>query len=341
MPRPPHAALVPLRWRNRPFPVFPSVRPLVLATSTSLALAACGERGIVSPQLDTGAAEHGHGDGGDNGTGDDGGAAEGDGGSPSSVPDLRGPGPHPTHGEEGSYETSCTMATTTFTPDDADPIATVILAHGFSRGRAQVAGWAEDLASWGFRAVAPDLCHASILDTDHEANGNDLARLGALLEGDIIFAGHSAGGLAALLAGVASPEARGVVTLDLVDSGDLGLQAAPDLAIPLWAMLGEASACNADGNGDAVVAIVPRSRAWRITGADHCDFENETDALCTAFCGGTDDRFDELEIHEVIGALLTAAALAASGETWADAAWWEEGGDPARELVDEGLLSRP
>ena len=34
---------------------------------------------------------------------------------------------------------------------------------------------ATHLASWGITTVAPDLCHASVLDLDQAANGEELA----------------------------------------------------------------------------------------------------------------------------------------------------------------------
>jgi hypothetical protein len=55
--------------------------------------------------------------------------------------------------------------------------AMVILTHGWMRNNDQMVGWARHLASWGFEVVAPNLCHATVFDTDHEANARDLTAL--------------------------------------------------------------------------------------------------------------------------------------------------------------------
>ena len=71
----------------------------------------------------------------------------------------------------------CEMDVTIYTPDGGGSGPLVILAHGFARGQANMAGWATHYASWGLEVATPTLCHASVLDVDHEANGEDLVAL--------------------------------------------------------------------------------------------------------------------------------------------------------------------
>ena len=79
----------------------------------------------------------------------------------------------------------------------------------------------------------------------------------------------------------------------------------------------------------------------RITEADHCDFENETDGICTTFCDGTNDVFSNEEIQDTITGLLTAAAIEAVGFGQGVSDWWEEGGGYYEALATEGAISTP
>ncbi len=232
---------------------------------------------------------------------------------------------------------SCDLPITRYLPDGL-PAGRVILAHGFSRGPAQMAGWAEHLASWGFEVLVPTLCHSSIFDTDHAQNGADLAALATWAGSDpVVFGGHSAGGLAALVAGSQSGDTAAVLGLDLTDAGDLAVDAAPDVSAPVFGVVGDSSFCNSSNNGLLAYAAAPDATVMRLNQSDHCDFELETDWLCTLGCpdaGGDEDR-----LHATLKGLVTAASFAAMGDANAAAAWWVEGGLYADEMIAAGTLS--
>ena len=94
----------------------------------------------------------------------------------------------------------------------------------------------------------------------------------------------SAGGLAALLAAADDRSSIGVLALDLVDQGGLGRRAAETLGRPIIGLFGDASRCNADNNGLAVLAAAGQGEVIRIAGATHCDFESPSDGLCRLLC---------------------------------------------------------
>jgi dienelactone hydrolase len=123
----------------------------------------------------------------------------------------------------------------------------------------------------------------------------------------VVYAGFSAGGLAAVLAAVEDPAALGVLALDLVDQGGLGVRAAARLDKPLVGLMGDPSACNARGNGMAVLAAGPRARVERIAGAGHCDFESPTDWLCEQVCGARKTG-EDAPGEQILKAAVTAAA---------------------------------
>ena len=233
----------------------------------------------------------------------------------------------------------CEMQTVRFQPEGGTNTATVILAHGFARGEAQMGGWARHLSSWGIDVVTPKLCHASILDTDHVANGQDLVGLGqALGTGPVVYAGHSAGGLAAILAGASDPKALAVVGLDLTDVDGIGVGAASGLVAPFYSLLGESSNCNSSGNGLSVYEQASIAMAYRVTDADHCDFENETDVLCTLFCEGSGGTFDDPSIRSTLLGMLTAAVVDAVELEDGLQHWWNVGGQYADSLLASGAI---
>jgi pimeloyl-ACP methyl ester carboxylesterase len=169
----------------------------------------------------------------------------------------------------------------------------VVLAHGFTRTRATMAGHAAALADAGVLAVAPDLPYY----TDSRRNAHALADLvGHLQEGRwappvrrVVLVGFSAGGLAALLA-AGTPGVVGYVGLDAFDRpGGVGLQAARSLQTPVRLLRAEASLCNAYGISEPWARALPNLVEDRVlAGASHCDFESPTDALCRWVCGDVD-----------------------------------------------------
>lgn len=249
--------------------------------------------------------------------------------------DLREPGPARAVTDTGSTDVrdDCTLRWTRYAPDGDEGAVLVVLAHGFARNQAQMVGWAEHLASWGAEVVTPDLCFSGPLNTDHPANGRSLADLATELAGDrpVVLAGHSAGGLAATLgAGELGDRVSGVLLLDPVDNSDLGRDAAGSVSAPIGALFGEPGACNADGNGTAMLDGAVDASLLQLEGADHCHFEDPTDRLCTALCrrGQADDD----AIRTTLLALTAGFALWRGGVDARAEALWIPGSEPFEAL---------
>jgi pimeloyl-ACP methyl ester carboxylesterase len=133
--------------------------------------------------------------------------------------------------------------------------------------------------------VTLDFCNARFWDGRHVRNGLDMILVAdALAAKQVVYAGFSAGGLAALVAGRNDPRTLGVVALDLVDAGRLGEGMAAGLDRPLIGLVGDPSPCNAENKGLAVFSATDQAAVERVTGAEHCDFESPTDWLCRLVC---------------------------------------------------------
>jgi dienelactone hydrolase len=214
--------------------------------------------------------------------------------------------------QTGSLRSSagCTIAYDLYRrSDDAGPVS-VVLAHGFLRDKARMAGLAERLAAAGMATVAIDLCNMRPWDGGHRQNAADMRRVAAGLGGPaVLYAGFSAGGLAALLAASDDPRSAGVLAMDLVDQDRLGERAAATLRRPIVGLVGEASRCNARNNGLAVLAAAEQAEILRFSGASHCDFEAPSDGLCRLICEPADrSPVRSAEIRsQIIDAAVTAA----------------------------------
>jgi hypothetical protein len=191
---------------------------------------------------------------------------------------------------------------------------TLFLAHGFGRDLKAMRGWARHLASHGLRTVVPSLRNSTFYAGRHDRNGADLLDLARALEpGTRYYAGFSAGGLASLIAASRDEGSALWLGLDPVDSGGLAAGALAALgargtgALPaaraMYAILGEKSACNAQGNFEPLLrsAGVPFER---VAAATHCAFENPYDPACEAICG----RAEPPEAAEAIRAYILARA---------------------------------
>jgi dienelactone hydrolase len=197
-------------------------------------------------------------------------------------------------------------------PDSAaaGPRTAVVLAHGFTRTRANMAGHAAMLAGEGVWAVVPDLPYA----VDSRDNARALRDLLAALQRGaagpaierFVLVGFSAGGLAAILAADA-PGVAGYVGLDPFDRpGGVGLEAARRLQIPAWLLRGPSAACNAYDIAGPWVAALPRLVEDRVLpAASHCDFEAPTDRLCQLVCGDADPA-RQAEVREFLRAAVRA-----------------------------------
>ena len=240
---------------------------------------------------------------------------------PGPGPDLMETGPAAAIRDEGSLSVgACTLSYTRFRPDAAEGAALVVLAHGFARDQARMHGWATHWASWGLEVVTPDLCNLGLFNTDHPANGRQMAALARQLADGrpVILAGQSAGALAATLA-AAEVEGAGLLALDPVDSDEIGERAAPDITGPVGALFGEPSQCNSEGNGERMLVAADDRRWWRIEDADHCDFENPTNRGCEILCrSGEADReaIREALLGMTTGFLRWHGGIDERGEAW-------------------------
>jgi hypothetical protein len=117
-------------------------------------------------------------------------------------------------------------------------------------------GWAAHLSSHGVATAVVSLCNSTPFAGRHDRNAVDLRALADLLQpadGRVLYAGFSAGGLAALLAAADDPRTVAYLGLDAVDSGGLAARST-GLAAPALFLLAEAGACNAEGNMVPVAA---------------------------------------------------------------------------------------
>jgi dienelactone hydrolase len=183
-----------------------------------------------------------------------------------------------------------------------------VLAHGFARSRARHRDLARALAAAGVVAVVPDLPKIVNL----WGNGDALARFVTDLEGGavpelavkrehMVLIGTSAGGLASLLAAAKLPGLAGWIGLDPVDRTGSGARAAAQVQSPAIVMLAEPSLCNLMTSGRAIAEALPKR--WRtvdVTDASHCDFEDPTNNMCRAMCGGSSDATREEIRNEIV-----------------------------------------
>lgn len=187
------------------------------------------------------------------------------------------------------------------------PAPLVVLAHGFQRDLAFMRGWAAEWSLRGVGTVIVNFCNSSLFAGRHDRNADDLVALAAHLRpaGEpVLYAGFSAGGLAALLAASADERAVAYLGLDPVDSGGLA-ERVRRLGIPALFLFGEPAACNARGN---LVPVIPRARpliAARVRNAGHCSFEEPTNGFCRSLCGDVEPVAAEVEVRRTIRALAT------------------------------------
>jgi pimeloyl-ACP methyl ester carboxylesterase len=225
--------------------------------------------------------------------------------------------------------TGCLIDYQVYRPPGSDHTVQIILAHGFLRSKARMAGLATRLAKAGFVTAAIDLCNMRPWDGAHRQNAADMIRVARrLAHGPVVYAGFSAGGLAALLAASNDPSSLGVLALDLVDWERIGARAAASLRPPLLGLHGEPSRCNAQNNGLAVFDAAPQAEVRHIVGASHCDFEAPTDRLCRLICEVADRPPGDA--RRIRGQILEAAVQAAGRLLLTDPAHAGGAGDMTR-----------
>lgn len=229
--------------------------------------------------------------------------------APSSQPAPVARAPAPAQAtRSGAVESStgCQLRYRLYPPAEPAADGLIVLGHGFLRSKERMDGLARALAKAGMATAAMDYCNARPWDGGHYQNGLDMRAVASALGAErIVYAGFSAGALAALVAGREDPRSVGVLALDLVDDRDLGLRTVDGLDIPLIGIMGEPTACNAQGNGIPVFHRNGLGRVQVLQGAGHCDFESPTNWLCETLCerpaGGAGDIRGEI-IELAVGA---------------------------------------
>jgi len=163
---------------------------------------------------------------------------------------------------------------------------TVVLAHGFKRSRDTMRGWAQHWAELGIPSVLLDFCNATLINGHHQRNADDMrALVGELNLNRVVYAGFSAGGLAAYLAALDDQDAIAYLGLDSVDSGDLARETPRQLSIPALFLVGKPSICNANGNFAPVFERWPDYDVVSVKRATHCHFELPYNNRCAWLCG--------------------------------------------------------
>ena len=286
--------------------------------------------------------------GGVGGQGADGGSgmAGGGGGGAGSPSDFREPGPFAVDVSAGSFACSsgCVLDYDRYLPQGASSPVLVVASHGLECGRQHLADSAHHWASWGLAVVAPDLCHSTMLDLNQFQNGLDVIELGASLSNDpVIYLGHSAGGLASLVAAAHDPDALASFGLDPAEWSGIGAAAVPNITSLAYAVIGVASTCNGWNNVLPLYHDLSGSRVLRVTEADHCDFSSPNSCVqCQVGCGvGTNLLFSDAEITATIRGLSTAFLVTQAGIDAAGSDWWTPGHEAYDALLAAGAIAEP
>ncbi|MBK6337856.1 MAG: alpha/beta fold hydrolase [Betaproteobacteria bacterium] len=200
----------------------------------------------------------------------------------------------------------CRNSYTLFRPARPTTGLTALIVPGFMRDRDRMRGWADEIAGRGMAAVTMDFCQPTAFDGRHAENARDMIAVRAALGIDrIVYVGHSAGGLASLLAAADDAAARGMVLLDPVDFGDLAEDAAVRATVPALVLLAKPGVCNLRRNIRHALPRLAQATTVSIDAATHCDFEWPSDRLCRAACDfGGPAREQRIESEQRIRALV-------------------------------------
>jgi dienelactone hydrolase len=237
--------------------------------------------------------------------------------------------------------TGCEVKYTHYRPDNPAGDTMTILGHGFLRSRQRMEGMARHLASWGMEVVSVEFCNSKLWAGHHDRNGADMVavskKLGAVKS---IYAGFSAGALAALVASDLDTSTQAFFGLDMVDNQSLGKQLAPKLRIPVYGLIADPSSCNAGNNGLDVYAAINEASVLKIEDATHCHFEFPFDSKCALVCGGGEKRYGRVEIQRTILSLTTALLLWQTGIETPAKSWWSPGSPNYKALIKAGYIKR-
>ncbi|MCX6895541.1 MAG: alpha/beta fold hydrolase [Verrucomicrobia bacterium] len=188
------------------------------------------------------------------------------------------------------------VAVDIYLPAGVQPAPVVVVAHGFSRSRKNMAGWGGLLAANGFIAAVPDLPGFA----DYQRNSRAVTELLAWVQAGKLSShpvatnggavvGFSLGGLATLLAAADDPNIRCWVGVDPVDQKHVGAKAAKSLRIPAVVLRAELSNWNWRGNARSFIKNAGGPLfALRVKNANHCDPEHPGNLLGKIACGEPD-----------------------------------------------------
>jgi dienelactone hydrolase len=224
-----------------------------------------------------------------------------------------------------------------YLPASGKPAPLVVVAHGFSRSKSNMADWGRRLSQEGFATAVPTLPAWS----DHARNGRAILALvdwlgarddirGSVDTKQVGLVGFSAGGLATLLAAADTPNVGVWVGLDPVDMGGQGVRAAASLKCPSLVLRAEPQPANANGNAAEICrALGEKNGCLLVVGAVHVDAEWPTDVLAEWVCGKSSPERREVFVRYTVAALR--AALLADRESAAVLS--KAGTDPAVKVL--------
>ncbi len=185
---------------------------------------------------------------------------------------------------------------------------TVVMGHGFMRNQRYLTDLASALANAGVPIVTLDFCNMKPWNGHHRRNAEEMIAVANTLQTDkILYAGFSAGALAAALAAANDKRTHGILLLDFVDQSDIGSTALARFAGPGVALLGKPSGCNANGRDHASLQEIPGLQLEHYPAASHCAFESPTDWLCNRICSDntkTDQQWRARIIRDAVDAIL-------------------------------------
>jgi pimeloyl-ACP methyl ester carboxylesterase len=188
------------------------------------------------------------------------------------------------HGEIESTS-GCRNDYTLYRPSRPATALAVMVVPGFMRDRDRMRGWADAIAGRGMTVVTMDFCQPTAFDGRHAENARDMIAVReALGLHAIVYVGHSAGGLASLLAAADDGAARAMVLLDPVDFADLAEAAAVRATVPALVLLARPGICNLRSNVRHALPRLVNATVVNVDAATHCDFEWPPSALCRAAC---------------------------------------------------------
>ena len=237
--------------------------------------------------------------------------------------------------------TGCEVVYTYFEPGVGAREVLVVLGHGFMRSRKRMEPLAQHLASWGLPVVNVEFCNSKLWAGNHDRNGADMVALaGKFKVGKVIYAGFSAGGLAAMVAADLDNNTLAYLGLDMVDHRGLGKKIAPDLAIPFFGLYAAPSACNAQNNGLDSYGLAPDSKLIKVEDASHCHFELPVDGKCAFVCGKGEKRFSRVTIQQTIVGLATAFLVWQSGIDVNGENWWKDSRLNYQNLIKAGYIEK-